>query len=117
MQLAVHLLFPHSLYYAGEWHGRKLSLYGFEAWYFVTLVKFIEIKPVSKNLESKLAQLETLYAEQDYTIQTLNDMVAQQDQEISQLNLSIEQIKQQLHMLKSELSPEIYAEIEIPPHY
>ncbi len=72
---------------------------------------------MSKTLESKLAQLETLYAEQDYTIQALNDMVAQQDQEISQLNLSIEQIKQQLQMLKSELAPEVYADVEIPPHY
>ena len=72
---------------------------------------------MSKSLESKLARLETLYAQQDYTIQTLNDVVAQQDQEISQLNLSIEQIKQQLQMLKAELGPEINSEAERPPHY
>lgn len=68
-------------------------------------------------MEVKLAHLETLYAEQDYTIQSLNDIVAQQDQEISRLNISIEQIKSQLQVLKAELDPGISMEIEQPPHY
>jgi len=72
---------------------------------------------VSNSIEVKLAQLETLYAEQDYTIQSLNDIVAQQDQEISRLNISIEQIKSQLQALKAELEPGISTEFEQPPHY
>lgn len=72
---------------------------------------------MSESLESKLNRLEMLYAEQDYTIQTLNDVVAQQDQEISMLNLNIERIKDQLQMLKSELSSNIHPIDEKPPHY
>lgn len=72
---------------------------------------------MSNSMEVKLAHLETLYAEQDYTIQSLNDIVAQQDQEISQLNISIEQIKSQLQVLRAELDPAISAEFEQPPHY
>ena len=72
---------------------------------------------MNKSVEVKLAQLETLYAEQDYTIQSLNDVVAQQDQEISRLNISIEQIKVQLQELKAGLDPGISTEFEKPPHY
>ncbi len=72
---------------------------------------------VSKSLEVKLAHLETLFAEQDYTIQSLNDVVAQQDQEISRLNISIEQIKVRLQELKEVLDPGISADFEKPPHY
>ena len=72
---------------------------------------------MSDSLESKLTRLEILYAEQDYTIQTLNDVVSQQDQEISMLNLNIEKIKNQLQMLKSELSSNIDPIVEKPPHY
>ncbi len=58
-----------------------------------------------------------LYAEQDYTIQTLNEVVAQQDTEISMLHLNIEKIKDQLQMLNSELSSNIDPIVEKPPHY
>ena len=72
---------------------------------------------MSETLESKLDRLETLFTEQDYTIQTLNDMVAQQDQEISQLNVSLELLKDQLQALRSELSGDIDTGNEKPPHY
>ncbi len=72
---------------------------------------------MSESLESKLTRLEMLYAEQDYTIQTLNDVVAQQVQEISMLNLNIERIKDQLQMLKAEMSSNIHPIAEKPPHY
>ena len=73
--------------------------------------------PVTETLENKLDRLEMLFAEQDYTIQTLNDMVAQQDQEISQLNVSLELLKDQLQALRFELSGDIDPGNEKPPHY
>ena len=72
---------------------------------------------MSESLESKLDRLETLFTEQDYTIQTLNDMVAQQDQEISQLNISLELLKDQLKALRTELSSDTDTGNEKPPHY
>jgi uncharacterized coiled-coil protein SlyX len=72
---------------------------------------------VSKSLQTRLDSLESLYSEQDHTIQTLNDMVTQQSQEISRLNLQMEQIKVQLQSLKSESATETGSEFEIPPHY
>jgi uncharacterized coiled-coil protein SlyX len=72
---------------------------------------------VSKSLQTRLDSLESLYSEQDHTIQTLNDMVTQQSQEISRLNLQMEQIKVQLQSLKSESATDIGSEFEIPPHY
>ena len=85
---------------------------------FAKLSQFVgDYTNVSDSLESKLTRLEMLYAEQDYTIQTLNDVVAQQDQEISMLTLNIEKIKDQLQMLKSELSGNIDTVAEKPPHY
>ena len=84
---------------------------------FVKLVGFNEGGGVSKSLQTRLDSLESLYSEQDHTIQTLNDMVAQQSQEISRLNLQIEQIRVQLQSLKSESAADIGSEFEIPPHY
>ncbi len=72
---------------------------------------------MSQSLEDKIAQLEVMFSEQEYTIQSLNDMIAQQDQEISQLNINLDQVKVQLRALKSELSIDIDPEIDKPPHY
>ena len=72
---------------------------------------------MNDTLQSKLDRLEMLFAEQDYTIQTLNDMVAQQDQEISQLNVGLELLKDQLQALRTELSGDIDPGNEKPPHY
>ena len=72
---------------------------------------------MTESLEAKLNRLEMLYAEQDYTIQTLNNMVAQQDQEISRLNNDIQQLKIQLQALKADGSSDFDSGFEKPPHY
>ena len=72
---------------------------------------------VTESLEAKLNRLETLYTEQEYTIQTLNNMVAQQDQEISRLSFNLEQLKDQLQALKSDGSSDTDPGSEKPPHY
>ncbi len=72
---------------------------------------------MGESLEAKIAKLEIMFSEQEYTIQSLNDMIAQQDQEISQLNINLDQVRVQLRALKSELSIEIDPEIDKPPHY
>ncbi len=85
---------------------------------FVKLDKFEPgLILVGNSLEDKIARLEVMYSEQEYTIQSLNDMIAQQDQEISQLNINLDQIRVQLRALKDELSIEIDTGIDKPPHY
>ena len=72
---------------------------------------------MAESLEARLERLETLFAEQDYTIQQLNDMVARQDQEILRLHLGLDQLKQQLQALRTDLSGDIDPVVEKPPHY
>ncbi len=72
---------------------------------------------MSESLQAKLDRLEILYAEQEYTIQALNDMVSQQSQDISRLNAGIEQLKGQLQVMRSELSSDTGSGYEKPPHY
>ena len=76
-----------------------------------------KVTRVTDGLQSRLDQLEILYSEQDYMIQSLNDLVAQQDREISRLNLSLERLSQQLLALRSELADNIDSGPEQPPHY
>ncbi len=91
--------------------------------YFATsaFAKLAEFEPglisVGNSLEDKIARLEVMFSEQEYTIQSLNDMIAQQDQEISQLNINLDLIKVQLRELRNELSIEIDPAIDKPPHY
>ncbi len=76
---------------------------------------------MSESVQARLDRLESLYSEQDHTVQMLNDMVAQQGQEISLLQAQLEQIKIQLQSLKTESASEVDSpsddEFEIPPHY
>lgn len=72
---------------------------------------------MNASLLARLEHLETLYSEQEYTVQALNDTVAQQDREIARLTLSIERLKDQLLVLKTEVSSDISNENETPPHY
>jgi len=72
---------------------------------------------VNESLQARIEHLETLYAEQEYTVQALNEVVTQQDREISSLTLSIERLKNQVMALKTEAASEISSENEIPPHY
>jgi uncharacterized coiled-coil protein SlyX len=76
---------------------------------------------MSESAQDRLDRLESLYSEQDHTMQMLNDMVAQQSQEISRLQAQLEQIKIQLQSLKTESASEVDSppagEFEKPPHY
>lgn len=69
----------------------------------------------SSNLE-QLAKLEMLFAEQEYTVQTLNDIVTRQDRDITKLKLDFEMLKLQYLDMKSQL-PDQETAPEIPPHY
>lgn len=72
---------------------------------------------MTDSLQSRLDQLEVLYSEQDYTIQTLNELVAKQDREIARLTQNLEQLQLQLQRLRSELSGDIDSGDQQPPHY
>ena len=72
---------------------------------------------MTDSLQSRLDQLEVLYSEQDYTIQSLNEVMVQQDREIARLTLNLEQLQQQLQMLRSELSGDVDNGDQPPPHY
>ena len=53
------------------------------------------------NLE-KIAKLEMLFAEQEYTVQTLNDIVTRQDRDIVKLKADYQDLKFQYLDLKSQ---------------
>ncbi len=72
---------------------------------------------MNDSLLARLERLETLYSEQEYTVQALNDVVANQDREITRLTLAIERLEEQLKALRTETSSDISSEIEKPPHY
>ena len=72
---------------------------------------------MTDSLQPRLDRLESLYSEQDYIIQALNDTISQQDREITRLNLNFEQLRLQMQSLRSELSPDINPGSEQPPHY
>lgn len=64
----------------------------------------------------KIAKLEVLFAEQEYTVQTLNDIVTRQDRDIAKLKSDYMDLKSQYIDLKSQL-PDQEVSSEIPPHY
>jgi len=68
------------------------------------------------DISTRLNRLEELYAEQEYTIQALNQITTRQDREIDQLRSRLEMIKQQYHELKTNL-PQSPISDEKPPHY
>ena len=72
---------------------------------------------MTDSLQPRLDRLETLYSEQDYIIQALNDTISQQDRELTRLNINLEQLRMQMQSLRSELSPDINSGSEQPPHY
>lgn len=69
----------------------------------------------SINLE-KIAKLEILFAEQEYTVQMLNDIVTRQDKDIAKLKIECRDLKFQYMDLKSQI-PDQESSAEIPPHY
>lgn len=64
----------------------------------------------------RIDQLEVLFSEQQYTIETLNTVVCKQTQDIERLSMQIELLKHQIRELKSQL-PEATIVDEKPPHY
>ena len=72
---------------------------------------------MDESLIARLEHLETLYSEQEYTLQALNDTVSRQDREITSLTLAIERLMQQLKSLKNDVSGNVSPEHEKPPHY
>jgi len=72
---------------------------------------------MSASQQARLEQLEVLYSEQDYLVQTLNATVAQQEKEILRLSRNIERISAQLQSLTNSLGDEIDPLVEKPPHY
>jgi uncharacterized coiled-coil protein SlyX len=69
----------------------------------------------SSNLE-QIAKLEMLFAEQEHTVQMLNDIVTRQDQDIAKLKFEFQSLKLQYLDIKSQL-PDQESTPEIPPHY
>lgn len=72
---------------------------------------------MDQSLERRIEHLESLYTEQEHTVQTLNETVSRQDREITSLTLTIERLKEQLKSLRSDLSSNISPEHDQPPHY
>jgi len=72
---------------------------------------------VDQSLQHRIEHLESLYAELEYTVQTLNDTVSRQDREITSLTLTIERLKEQLKTLQNDISSNISPEHDKPPHY
>jgi SlyX protein len=72
---------------------------------------------VNESLQARLDRLEIIYAEQEYTIQSLNDTVARQNRDISSLTTDIEYLRQQIQALRTDSANEPGSEFEIPPHY
>jgi len=70
------------------------------------------------NIETteRLTRLEMLFAEQEHTIQSLNDIIIQQTRLISKLDFDLQVLKQQHQELKST-QPGEFSDIEKPPHY
>ena len=73
---------------------------------------------MTSDIVKQLANLESLYTEQEYTVITLNNIVSRQDQEIFRLGEELKWVKRQLLSLKEQL-PDDSTNLadELPPHY
>lgn len=70
----------------------------------------------TESQAARLSKLETLFCEQEYTIETLNTIVTQQNNDIKHLTSQFEMIKHQIMELK-KLVPEETIVDQKPPHY
>ena len=67
---------------------------------------------------NRINQLEGLFAEQDETLQTLNEVITRQDQEITTLLNRLEHLEALVKSLKESLPGGGEASVfEKPPHY
>ena len=71
---------------------------------------------MAKDIRAQFTRLETLYTEQEYTIQALNQITVRHDHEISQLRSELELLNRQYRDLKENLPPQVTGD-EKPPHY
>jgi uncharacterized coiled-coil protein SlyX len=71
---------------------------------------------MAKDIRVQITRLETLYTEQEYTIQALNQITVGHDHEISQLRSELELLIRQYRDLKENLPPQVAGD-EKPPHY
>ena len=67
--------------------------------------------------QARLEQLEVLYSEQDYTVQSLNATVARQEREIIRLSRNLERLDEQLRSIRKDFGDDISADSDKPPHY
>ncbi len=72
---------------------------------------------MNDSTQTRLQQLEMLYSEQEFTIQSLSDTIARQDREITRLQRDLEQLKNQVQTLKNDGAGDIDPANEKPPHY
>ncbi len=84
------------------------------------MLKSVETNPakdiMSEAITQKITRLEMHYAEQEHTLQALNDVVTRQDSELTLIKNELKLLAQQYQTLKSEL-PDQSDAIEKPPHY
>jgi len=71
---------------------------------------------MAKDIRAQITRLETLYTEQEYTIQALNQITVRHDHEISQLRSELELLNRQYRDLKQNPPTELTGD-EKPPHY
>ncbi len=71
---------------------------------------------MAKDIKAQITRLETLYTEQEYTIQALNQITIRHDHEISQLRSELQLLDRQYRALRENL-PSQAAGNEKPPHY
>lgn len=73
------------------------------------------------KLDSRINNLEILFSEQEYTVESLNKVVIRQALEIEQLTIKTELLKHQLQEFKKQMPDEDAANGAItderPPHY
>ena len=72
---------------------------------------------MSDTTSTRLQQLEMLYSEQEFTIQSLSDTVARQDREIARLRRDLELLENRIQSLQNEPDGGIDPASEKPPHY
>ncbi|MCH7881667.1 MAG: SlyX family protein [Proteobacteria bacterium] len=71
---------------------------------------------MSEAIEEQITRLEMLWAEQEHTLQALNEVVSRQDRELSRIKNELKLLTQQYQTLKSHL-PDQLDPVEKPPHY
>ncbi len=71
---------------------------------------------MAKDIKAQITRLETLYTEQEYTIQALNQITIRHDHEITQLRSELQLLDRQFRSLR-ESFPSQGAGDDKPPHY